>query len=187
MGREDRRDPKVADRREDRLVRRSVPAQPLDRGTHGRVGVLGGRLGRERGAAPPTRRALPVATPGRAYELALLGEVDEPEEQTEGTDDDLRAVGGQASQLRHERRTERRLVAAAKADRRPADAFDEVQQVATGLLGDHLAQERAQEPDLGRERVADVAGPDRRRLATDRVVRPCRGAPGGRSRLRHLP
>ena len=53
-----------------------------------------------------------------------------------------------------------RVVVAAQRDRPPADPLDELEQLRTGLLRDDLAEQRAEQPDLDRERVAGAGRPD---------------------------
>jgi len=77
-------------------------------------------------------------------------------------------------QLGNQAGPQRRFIAATQPDRRPANALDEVEELPAGLFGDHLPEERAEKPDLERERIAGAAGPDPGRLGADRVVRPGR-------------
>ena len=142
MRRQDRRDPQRGGRRRDLVVRRAGGGQPGGRRREGVVGAI-----RPAKRAPPMGRApgsRPVALrpPGGSHELALLGEIDEPEVEAERSDDDLGAVRIEPGELRHETRPERRVVASSEADRRPPDALDEVEQVPSGLLRDDLAEKR---------------------------------------------
>ena len=59
---------------------------------------------------------------------------------------------------------ERRIVAVAEVDGRAPEPLDEVEDLLAGLLRDDLAEERAEEPDLERERVARAGRADARRL-----------------------
>ena len=130
-------------------------------------------------AARSRRRA--VRTP-----LALLGEVDEPEVQAERADHDLGPLGVERRRARGERRPARRVVAAPEADRRSADALDEVEELAAGLLGDDLAEQRAEQADLERQRVARPAGADSSRAPRGRPTFGRRPA-GGREVTPPLP
>ena len=57
-----------------------------------------------------------------------------------------------------------------------ADALDEVEQLLALLLDDDLAQQRAEELDLARQRVARAGGADAARLGADGGVRLPEGA-----------
>ena len=59
---------------------------------------------------------------------------------------------------------------ARRRDRPLADPFDEVEEVGPGLFGDDLAEQRAEQADLGRERVAGAGRPDAAGSARDRGV-----------------
>jgi hypothetical protein len=171
VGGEDRGDPEPVDGSPHVVVGRAAPAQPVDHRGEGVVRSFGGCP--DDAGAPPRGAAtpLPIRAPNRPDQLALLGEVDEPEVEAERADDDLGPAGVERLQLRDEPGAKPRIVAAAEPDRRPADALDEVEEVAAGLLGDDLAEQRAEEADLRRERIADAAGADRRRLGADGLVR----------------
>ena len=113
------------------------------------------------------RRPIParsLAAAGRPDPVALLGQVDEPEIEAEGPDDDLGSPGVEPRQLGREGVAVRRVVVAAEPDGGAADALDELEQVATGLFGDDLAEERAEQPDLEGERVTGSPGPHGQRL-----------------------
>ena len=58
-------------------------------------------------------------------------------------------------------------VAAAERDRAAADPLDQREQLRSRLLGDDLAEERAEEPDLARQRIAGMAQPGALRLRGD--------------------
>ena len=60
------------------------------------------------------------------------------------------------------------VVVAAERDGALPDALDRREQLGAGLFGDHLAEQRAEQPDLGRERVARTGRPDPERLGGDR-------------------
>ncbi len=116
----------------------------------------------------PTR-PLPPARGSDA--IALLGEIDEPEVEAEGPDDDLGPFDVKPRERRGKRSPLPGIVLAAEPDRGLPDLLDEVEEVAPGLLGDDLAEERAEQVDLERELIARPGGPDRRRLGTNRNVR----------------
>ena len=61
-----------------------------------------------------------------------------------------------------------RVVVAAQGDRPPPDPLDEREQLRPGLLRDDLAEQRAEQPDLDRQRVARAGRPDPERLGGDR-------------------
>ena len=164
-------------------------AEPVDRGRE-RVVRRMATIGHRR---PAAGRALggPLRPTGLAHELALLGEVDEPEVEAERPDDDLGPVGIERGELLDESGPKRRIVPAPEPDGRSPDALDEIEQRPPGLLGDHLAEERAEEPDLERERIAGAAGADGRgarrgrpRSGRGRLGRSGRDGSGGR-RGRH--
>ncbi len=68
-----------------------------------------------------------------------------------------------------------RVVVAPERDRTLSDALDGGEQLGTGLLGDHLAEQRAEKPDLGGEGISRAGRPDAERLGGDRG-RHARGA-----------
>ena len=141
---------------------RPGPAQPGDSRTERVV---------RRGLA----RRCPVGSPGCPVQLALLGEVHEAEIQAERPRDDFRAPCVQRRELLDEAGAQPWVVATPQADRRPPHALDEVQEVGALLLGDDLAEERAEEAHLGRKRVAGATGPEGDRLGADGLVRPGTG------------
>ena len=112
------------------------------------------------------RRAL--APPQRPHPAARLGQVDEPEIERERLDDGLRAAEVERPQLVVETRPFGRVVVAPEGDRPASDALDGLEQLGPGLLGDDLAEQRAEQPDLAGERVARPGGPDPERLRGDR-------------------
>ena len=159
VGGQDRRDSESVDRIRNVGLARAGSSEPVDGRGERRIG---------RGLAPP-----PVAlgSPSGANERPLLGQIDEPEVQAECPDHDLGLPGIERRQLRDEAGSERRLAAAPESDRRPPNAFDEVEQISTGLLRDHLAEERTEKPDLEGQRIAGTSRPDAGRLGADGVVR----------------
>ncbi len=60
-----------------------------------------------------------------------------------------------------------RIVGAAERDRPLPDALDEREQLGPGLLVDDLAEQRPEQADLDRERVAGAGRPDPERLGGD--------------------
>ncbi len=120
---------------------------------------------------PSLRPARP--RPQHADPLALLGEVDELEVEGERAGDRRRAGHVERRDLRPEPLPldvgleDHVRVAAAERDRAAPDAFHEREQVRSSLLGDDLAQERSEEPDLVRQRVAGMAQPGALRLRGD--------------------
>jgi hypothetical protein len=104
----------------------------------------------------------PRPRPQHADPLALLGEVHELEVEGERAGDGRRAGHVERRDLRPEalaldvRLEDDVGIAAPEGDRAPPDALDQREQLGAGLLGDHLPQERAEEPDLVREGVAGV-------------------------------
>ncbi len=186
---EDRRDPQPVQRHPDVVVGCPGAPQPVDGGGQRVVGPLAGGTG-TRAARPAVRRApatFAIRSPRGPNQLALLGEVDEAEIEAEGADDDFGAARIERLELRDEPRSEPGVVASSEADRRPPDSLDEVEEVAPGLLGDHLAEQRSEESDLGRERVADAARADRGGLGANGLVRWAAGRTHGTSPFRSPP
>ena len=73
-----------------------------------------------------------------------------------------------AAQLLVEPRALERIVVAAEGDRPLPDPLDEREQLRPGLLRDDLAEQRPEQPDLDRQRVARAGRPDPERLRGDR-------------------
>ena len=131
-----------------------------------------------RGAARPTASATESSrTPSRAARSrrrsartrpARLDQVDELEVEREGLDDRLGRPEVEAGEVRVETAPLVGVVVLAQRDRPAADALDELEQLRPGLLGDDLAEQRAQQADLGRERVVRPGGPDPGRLGAAR-------------------
>ena len=84
----------------------------------------------------------------------------------------------EAVELGRQARPLDRVVGPAEGDRPAPDPLDELEQVEALLLDDDLAEQRAEEPDLARQRVAGAGRPDAARLAADGRVRA-----GGHRRL----
>ena len=127
-------------------------------------------------AGPPGARAQ------RADALALLGEVDELEVQREGLGDRGRAREVEGADLGREPRAlglarfGRTDLVAPQRDGQAADALDGREQVRARLLGDDLAEQGAQQPDLARHGIARTTEPGARRLRGNRGEPGLRGA-----------
>ena len=98
-----------------------------------------------------------------------LGQVDQLEVQGEGLDDRLGGPEVEVREIGVEPATLLGVVVLAQGDRPPADALHELEQVRSGLLGDHLAEERPQQADLRGERVVRPRGPDPGRFGAHRA------------------
>ena len=152
-------------RREDR--RHDEPAeQGIDArwgiGRHLRGPEASERLG-DRPVGGPTRRPMSGA-PERPHPVPLLGQVDELEVEGERAGEGLelvavegRDVGGDALLDAMAGVLVGREGTAADRDEPRAQALDEREQLRTRLLGDDLAEQRAEKADLARERVASPA------------------------------
>jgi hypothetical protein len=90
----------------------------------------------------------PLAAPQRPDPATGLGQVDQLEVQREGFDDRLGGPEVEVGEVLVEAAPLLGIVVLAQRDRASADALDELEQLRAGLLGDHLAEQRAQEPDL---------------------------------------
>ena len=156
----------------------------VDRAAAGRSRRRWSRRSARRG--PPRARRAQDADP-----LPLLGQVDQLEVQRERLRNGRRLVEveradlvGQPCPLGVGRGDDGR-VAPTKGDRAPPDSLHELEQLGTGLLGDDLAQQRPEQADLARQRVAGTAEARARRLRRDggepRARRRSRGParPGG--------
>ena len=168
VGGEDRRDDEPGDQRVELRVRPAQPPQPGDRVRHRIVEDAVARR--------------PLAPSQRPHPAARLGQVDEAEVERERLDDGLRVAEVERLELVVEARPFGRVVVASEGDRPASDAFDGGEQLRAGLLGDDLAEQRAEQPDLARERVAR-ARPSRSRAARRRPHRR-RAAPVAASRGR---
>ena len=154
MGGEDRPDREPGDEGVELRVGPPEPAQARD-------GV------RHRIVEDPVARGT-LAPAQRPDTTARLGEVDEPEIEGEGGDDGLGRFEVEPAELLVEPGTFLRVVVAPERDRPFPDALDRGEQLRSRLLGDHLAEEGTEQPDLGRERVARPGRPDAERLGGDR-------------------
>ena len=150
MGGQDRRDAQAGQRGVQLGVGPAGGAQRRDR--------LGDRVVQEPvpcGALSPTKR--PNAP-------ARLGQVDELEVERERLDDRLGRLEVEGVQLTLEALALGRVIAAPQRDGRSPEPLDQLEQVLPGLLRDDLAQQRAEQPDLARQRVMRPGRPDARRL-----------------------
>jgi hypothetical protein len=160
VGGEDRRDTQSGEEPVELVGACAGPTWPA-----GSAAELGQRARDRIGGRSIARRTFPP--PGGPDPVTLLGEVHEAEVEAEGPDDDLGAPRVKAGELGGEGLAVGRVVLVPKADRGLADALDEVEQVPTGLLGDDLAEQRTEQPNLERQRVARPGGADRLRLGAD--------------------
>ena len=119
----------------------------------------------ESGEHAVPRRAL--APPQRPHPAAGLGQVDQPEIEGEGADDGLRGTQVEPAELLVETLALDRVVGAPERDRPLPDSLDEREQLGSGLLVDDLAEQRPEQADLDRERVAGAGRPDPERLGGD--------------------
>ena len=163
VGRQDGRHEQPGDGRIELGVRPPKPAQP----PHG----IGDRI---------VEHAVPrgaLAAPQGADAPVRLGQVHEAEVERKGPDDRLGGAQVQPAELVVEARTLDRVVVAAQGDGPAADPLDQREQLGTRLLRDHLAEQRAEEPDLDRERVPRAGRPDPAGLGGDGRRRPTRNLP----------
>jgi hypothetical protein len=98
------------------------------------------------------RRALP--TPQGPHAATGLGQVDQLEVEREGQDDRLCAGQVEPVELRLEPGALHGVIGAPQGDGPPADALDQLEDLDASLLGDDLAEQGAEQADLGGERVA---------------------------------
>ena len=103
----------------------------------------------------------------RSHAAACLGQVDQPEIEGEGADDGLRGTQVEPAELLVEALALDRVVGAPERDRPLPDALDEREQLGSGLLVDDLAEQRPEQADLDRERVAGAGRADPERLGGD--------------------
>ncbi len=133
-----------------------------------------------RGALAPAQRPHPATR---------LGEIDEAEIQRECADHRLGGIEIERPKLLVESRSLERIVVTPEGDGAPADALDRREQLGAFLLRDDLSEERAEQTDLHRERIAGAAGADPERLRRDsrrRAVGTGRRPSCGRGWLRDL-
>ncbi len=103
-----------------------------------------------------------------------LGQVHEREIERERTDHRLGRAEVEIVQVPIEPFPLAWIVVGAQGDRPPTNPLDQREELRTSLLRDDLAEEGAQQADLGGERVscARRADPGRFRLDRDRSLRP---------------
>jgi hypothetical protein len=82
-----------------------------------------------------------------------LREVHETEVERECTDHRFRVTEIEPAQVVVQPRSLRRIVIPTKCDRPATDPLDEREELRAGLFGDHLAKERAEQPNLHGQRV----------------------------------
>ena len=109
-----------------------------------------------------------LAATQRPDPAARLCQVDQPEIEREGADDGLRGAEVEAAELLVEALALDRIVRPAERDRPLPDPLDEREELGAGLLRDDLAEQRPEQPDLDRERVAGAGRPDPEGLGSDR-------------------
>ena len=154
MGGEDGPDGQPPDERVELGVGPPQPAQPGD--------GVGDRVVED---AVARRPLAPAQGPDPT---ARLGQVDQPEVERERPDDRLGVAEIERPQVLVEPRPLGRIVVAAQGDRPAPDALDGGEQLGSGLLRDDLAEQRAEQPDLDRERVAGAGRADPERFGGDR-------------------
>ena len=113
----------------------------------------------------------PLAATQRAHPLLLLGEVRQLEERAEGVGEELEGRRVERAELVVEGAPGCRVAATPQRDRAAADPLDEVEGRRSVLLRDHLAEQRAEQPDLAGERVASAGRADGAWLGADRRAR----------------
>ena len=166
MGREDEPDGQLAEQRL-ALCRGVLARQPSD-------GRVDGTLQPSRGG--PTRA---LAEPPHA--VLLLGQVGEVEVQGESAGQVLHLLRGELLEHGAQLAAVGRAAGAPQVDGQATDTLDDPEQVLARLLGDDLAEQRAEQLDLARERVAGPGCADAQRLgAHGGVGADGRGDPGVR-------
>ena len=111
------------------------------------------------GAVRATGADRPGALAHASHTLLLLGQVGQVEVEAEGLDEVLDLVVGQPLEDVTQATLPAQAARAADLDRQAPHPLDEVQQLIAGLLGDDLAQQRAEQLDLTREWVTGSRGP----------------------------
>ncbi len=109
----------------------------------------------------PGRSLVP---PQAAHHVALFGQVDQLEVEAERVRQRLGLSDVQRVELGGKRALGSLVPGLAEGDRAQPGPLDQLQQRRAALLRDHLAEERAEQLDLTRERVAGTGGADRSRL-----------------------
>ena len=149
-------------------------AQPAPRARPGRVTAASRSTASPRDSSIGRPFAAPRPRPQHADPLALLREVDELEVEGERAGDGRRVLDVERPRSPRPRRS--RSMSGSRttsgSPRRSAIVrrrmrSTEREQLGTGLLRDDLAEQRAEQPDLVRQRVARAAQPGPRRLGRD--------------------
>ena len=99
--------------------------------------------------------------PGAADVMLVLGDVGEVREVAEGADDLDGLAARQAVQRRFELAPRRVVLVAVEADRRLADALDDVEDRLAFLLADRVAEDPAEQADVVAQRKVLVGNFDR--------------------------
>ncbi len=154
MGGQDRRDRDVRDDRVEVAIAPACASEP----PHG----VADRVVED----AVTRR--PLAPAQRPHAAMRLGQVDEPEVERERADHSLGRPEVETAQLVVQPCPLSWVVVLAQGDRALADPLDQGKQLRAGLFGDHLAEQRAQETDLDRKRIAGSGCPDPARFGRHR-------------------
>ena len=123
-----------------------------------RTGAVGDGLG-DRIVEDAVARGT-LAPPERPDPAPRLDEVDELEVQRECADDGLGRPEIEAAQVFVETPSLVGVVVVAQRDRASADALDELEQLRARLFRHDLAEQRAHQADLGRERVRGAGRAD---------------------------
>lgn len=109
-----------------------------------------------------------LTTPERPDARPRLRQIHELEIQRERGDDRLGIVELKRVKLGLEAPPDIGLFVMAERDRRLAQPLDEIVDRLAGLFGDDLTEERAEETDLERKRIAGATRPDPGRLSRSR-------------------
>jgi hypothetical protein len=145
--------------------------------------VDGGRDGARHDAARRRARA-PIEPP---HALLLLGEIRQLEVQAEGPGQQVGLVEGDGAEDRVEPPPLERPALGAERDGRTAKPLHDAEQLRAALFHDDLPEQRAEQLDLPRERIAGAGRADAARLGAHGRVRG-RAAPCGCLALgRHVP
>ena len=168
VGGQDRRDGQAPDPSDDLRQAPSRAPHPADRLGHGIVEdpAPGGSL-------TPSQRPDP---------MPLLGQVDQLEVQRERADEGRRASQVEPIEIGRQACTLGRVVRPAQRDRPAPDPFDKLQELDPLLFHDDLTEQRTQQPDLARQRIACTRRPDAARFSADGGI----GSDGHGRRLRGM-
>ena len=168
VGGQDRRDGQVPNPFDDLGQAPARAPHPADRLGHGIVEDPA-----PRGSLPPSQRPDPVP---------LLGQVDQLEVQRKRADEGRRAAQVEPIEIGRQPRALGWVLRPAQGDRPAPDPLDELQELDPLLFHDDLTEQRAQQPDLARQRIACARRPDAARFAADGRV----GSDGHGRRLRGM-